>query len=202
MFYFKYNQKIDEEYQKHLAILGTKFGHTFSGDFKIKESNIIEAKRKVGEFQKTWNEYEDTFREKFPAIYNYNFPEVMDCYVNTSPYSMVSLEKNYLSISVQREGSTFLASVLHEANHFIFIRYYSDFCRSIGCSSKDIDEMKEFLTVINNDVFYPIQDCGWEVYREYRDRVLVLWKKNKDIKEVIIDAKKALDEKKKLGIAL
>lgn len=200
MFYFKYDKKINGNYWKHLITVGTKFGHKFPKTFKIEKSDAITAEKTAIKFQEIWNKYEKTFRENFYTIYNCDFPRDMKCYINTSPYSMFNVDKNYISISMMRTCNNFISTVLHEANHFIFIKYYSDFCRSIDCSSEDISEIKEIVTIINNDVFSPMEDSGWELYQKYRERALVVWKKNKDIKKVIIDAKKALDKKRRLGV--
>ena len=119
----------------------------------------------------------------------------MNCYINSSPHSSFNSKKNYLSISIMCKKNRLVPTVLHEANHFIFRKHYDDFCFSIGCSKDDIDNIKEFVTIINDIIFYPMQDNGWEIHQKFRKRALAVWKNTEDIKKVIKDAKIALDKK-------
>jgi len=194
MLTFKYNKKIDEENWKRVIKNGIKYGHKFPTSYEITQADIFKATKKVIEFQEIWNKYEEIFREKIIIIYKYDFPKNMDCFINSSPYSSFNPVKNYLSISMLCERNRLVPKVLHESSHFLFRKYYDDFCFSIGCTKEDIDKIKEFVTIINDVIFYPMQDGGWEAHKEYRQRALKVWYKTNNIKEVIKDAKKALDE--------
>lgn len=196
MFKFKYNRKIDEANWERLVHNGKKFGHEFPSTYCLTKNNIDKAKKKVPEFQALWDKYDNAFLDKIPNLYDYNPSEDIICYVNSSPYSSFNPAKNYLSISWQCQSNRLVPSVLHEVNHLLFYKNYWNFCLAINCSLSEIDIIKEIITVINDQVFYPMQDNGWKKYSSYRRETLLIWKRTKNMKMVIQRLKMLLDKEK------
>lgn len=196
MFIFKYDKKIDEECWNRITQAQNMFGHNFPSSFIISEKDIAEAENKTREFQKIWDDYDQkfNFNKGIKEIYKYDFPRGIICYINTSPYSMDNFAKNYISISIKRDTpQKMITTIIHEASHFIFRKYYTDFCHEISCTNEDIENIKEIITVINNAVFPNITDCGWKTHADYRKKILETWQENKDIKKAIKEAKILLD---------
>ncbi len=191
---FFYNKKFDEDNWDRLIKNGKKYGHQFPSSYLISDSDIVRAKERVVEYQLLWDKYDDIFRDKIPIIYKHNFPRNCTFFVNTSPYSSFNVEKKYLSISMMREENRFIPTMIHEASHFLFQKYYIEFCYSIGCSYEEIDKIKEFITIITNDVFSPMQDVGWNDHEKYRKEALKIWKDRRNLKDVIQHLKNMLDK--------
>lgn len=121
-------------------------------------------------------------------IFRHEFPPRMPCYINTSPYSMDRYRKGYISISTERDTpERIISSIIHEASHFMFWKYEAAFCRRLGLRPREIDEVKEVLTVINNVVFSGVQDVGWRVHAQQRAAALKKWQQTEDIRAVIED---------------
>lgn len=194
MLTFKYNKKADEECWNRLIEAKSMFGMEFPRSFNITEKDIKIAEKKAKEFQNIWDKNCSDFDEGIKRIYNHNFPAEIMCFVNTTPYSMDCYEKRYISVS-KDHGKTeefFLMVVIHEASHFVFRKYYQDFCFSIGCSNKEVEDIKEILTVINNKIFKNINDSGYEVHKDLREKALLMWEKGADLKAIISEIKKII----------
>lgn len=175
MIIFRYSRKIDKECWNRIINAKIMFGHQFPSSFSIKKENIKEAKRKVKYFQKIWRWHEVDFRKGIRKIFRHNFPSKMVCYINTSNYSMDNFDKGYISISFKRETSTqVISSIAHESSHFMYKKYYG----------RD-ENIKEVITIINNVEIKGVEDRGWEIFEKERIKALKVWKRTKDIREVI-----------------
>jgi hypothetical protein len=197
MITFKYNKKIDEECWNRIIKAQSMFGHDFPTAFSISEEDVVETKNKTNEFQKIWDTYnkKHDFNKGIKKIYQHHFSKNLICYINTSPYSMDNFAKNYISISMRRDTpQKIITTTIHEASHFIFRKYYTDFCRKISCGEEDIENIKEIITAINNFVFPCISDSGWKTHSDFREKIIKIWQKTKNIEKSIILAKKLLDK--------
>lgn len=172
MMKFKYNKKIDQKCWKRIIKVGKMFGHRFPDSFNVTKRDIIRAKKQVKYFQRIWEKNEKVFYEIIKKIYGYPFPKKMICYINTSPYSMDDLKKNYISVSMYRNTQKkIISTIIHEASHFMFRKYYTSFCRRIGCSQDNIEQIKEIITVINNVEFNNVNDYGWKIHQKMRKKL-------------------------------
>ncbi|MBU0999203.1 hypothetical protein KKG24_02750 [Patescibacteria group bacterium] len=183
MIKFKYNKNIDKECWNRIIRAKEMFGHKFPKSFNIKKKDIKKAKEKTKEFQKIWNKNKTGFQKGVKKIYGHSFPRKIVCYVNTSPYSMDNFKKNYISISMYRKDV--VSTVIHEASHFMFKKYYTRFCHSIGCNQNDIEEIKEIMTVINNVEFKDVNDYGWRIHQKIREKAKKTWQETHNIRKVI-----------------
>lgn len=181
MIIFKYNKKIDQNIWKNLITNGNKFGHQFPSDYKIFEKDITEAKLKIFEFQSLWHKYQNIFQNKCPKEFRSYLPMPIICFVNTSPYSSFDIKAKTISISFKQKSNRAIPSILHELNHYYFMSAYTKYCISLNCSYDEINEIKEIMTVINNDLFSPMEDPYWKKYEQSRKKVLAVWRKSKNI---------------------
>ncbi|MDD5016367.1 MAG: hypothetical protein PHW73_14965 [Atribacterota bacterium] len=189
MFVFKYSEKFDKENWERLIRNGIKFGHEFHGAYCVSKLDIKKAFEKAVEFEIIWKKYQDVFRAGMRKIFNKDFPGYVKFFINTSNYSSFNPDKSWISISMNTPSNRVVPTILHEANHFMFRKYYNDFCYSVGCTKEDMDRIKEFLTIINNEVFSPMEDGSWDCYAQQRELTLIKWKECGDIKKVIKDIK-------------
>lgn len=190
----QYNKNKDIECWKRLIESGSMFGLVFPEKIAISNEKIILAKKKIDNFQLIWDNYSD-FDEGIKKIYKHNPPKSLLCYINTTGFSMDSYP-DYISISATRDTEKkVITTLIHELSHFMFRKYFVDFCYSIGCSKKDIEEIKEIVTIINNDVFDKIEDRGYEVHDFYREKAQKAWKDGFDMEQIILLIKKLFTQK-------
>lgn len=186
MIIFKYNTTKDKECWKRIIKAGIMFDHKFPTSFNIDSDRVVKAKKLVSVFNKIINDQkkQKDFKKGIKKIYKYNFPDNFICYINTSPYSMDCSE--YISISVDRDEPVKIYSTfVHEACHYIFRKYYTNFCYSIGYTDQDIENVKEIITVINNIEFEGVRDSGWRIHQTARKKAKKIWQETFEIKEVI-----------------
>jgi hypothetical protein len=180
---FKYDRKIDIECWKRIIKANDTFGKWFNTifptEYKITSEMEQRAIRAVKIFQEEWQKSDIDFDEGMIKIFGEKFPDII-CYVNTSSYSMDA--PNYISISMERKDP--VRTILHEINHFMFRKFFPNTSR--------IEEVKEIITVINNDVF-GVKDNGWRVFKEQREAAFKVWMKKKDVKSVVEFVVESLD---------
>lgn len=181
----QYNKSKDVECWKRLVNSKDMFGHIFPNKVVLLNKRVILAKNKIDDFQLIWDSY-SKFDEGIKKIYKHNPPKFLPCYINTTGFSMDNYP-HYISISAAcNTEKRIITMLVHELSHFIFRKYFANFCYSIGCSKDDIEEIKEIITVVNNDVFDKIEDKGYEVHAFYREKIRKAWKDGLDIEQIII----------------
>lgn len=185
MFIFKYDNKIDDDNWERILNNGVGFDKRTLDDLKNFKRDIALCAKMVPEFESVWRVYENKFLQKIGVIYSEQMPSKMHCYINSSPYSYFNINDNFISISAHTKKNRIIPSMLHEINHWFFKKFYTDYCITLGYASQDIDLLKEILTAINDDVFWPMQDGYWEGDERYRFYALEIWKNTKDIKSVV-----------------
>ena len=181
---FKYDKKIDIENWERITAKSKKcggfiFGDSFPTSYKVTEQSIKKAEEKIPEYDNAWEKYKEKFYTGMHKIFKKEFPKDVSFYINTSPFSYFNTEKKYISISMSCKFV--IPHVLHEANHYMFKKYYQDKLKE----TQSHDDVKEIFSVVNNDVFKPMNDPYWAKYEEKRSRVLKKWTKTQDIDQVI-----------------
>lgn len=180
---FKYDKKIDIENweritEKSKKCEGVRFGESFPTSYKLTEESISKAKEKISEFNNDWRKYKEKFYLGMYKIFKKEFPKNVSFYINTSPFSYFNLKKKYISISM---SCTFvIPNILHEANHYMFVKYYQD-----KIKKTQHEDIKEIFSVVNNDVFKPMEDPYWAIYEKKRIKIFKKWVKTQDINKVI-----------------
>src|SRR3972149_7700132 len=81
--------------------------------------------------------------------------------------------------------SDFPNTASHEIMHIEFLKKYSGYCSKKGLDQKQIDNLKEILTVLLNEdlaEFLYLPDRGSDSHKEIRRKVLRLYRKHKKAK--------------------
>lgn len=149
------------------------FDHDFPKQYEITEVMVAQARDAAKKYQNMWDFKKFDFQEGMVKIFGRPFPDSIPVYINSSPYSMDKYP-DYISISMQRDNP--LASICHEASHFMLRKYFPN----VG----NFEEVKEILTVINYDVF-DVKDIGWKTHKEIRSRTYKKWTETKDLQKTI-----------------
>lgn len=170
---FKYNKKIDKECWERIIKANNLFGQRFPKTYRITGEMEKEARSKVIKFKKEWDEKLFDFSGGMKKIFGAIFPNNITCYINTTPYSMDNYPF-YISVSMKRKDPN--ASICHEASHFMLKKYFKDI--------KNVEEVKEIITVINYDVF-KVKDPSWSIFKQQREKAFEVWKKTKNLKNVL-----------------
>ena len=82
--------------------------------------------------------------------------------------------------------SDFPNTASHEIMHIEFLKRYGNYCSKKGLNEKQIDNLKEILTVLLNEdlaEFLYLPDRGYDSHREIRKKILQLYRKHKKTKE-------------------
>ena len=128
------------------------------------------------------------------------FPKIMKVYVNTTPYSMDDYEKKCISISYER-NENFITSFIHEANHYMFRRKYQGVCEREGFNKKETEDIKEIITILNNDFFQKIMkapDEGWKKHKELRQKFQSMYRKSENVDWAILNLLRLLKNNRDL----
>lgn len=186
---FDYNQENDRRCWQRLVKVGEMFGKTFPQRIEISDADKQRAEQAIDQFQTWWDESSDC-DEGLMRIYGHRLPVSMMVYVNTSGYSMDDTERGWISLSMTRDTQLKVrTTVIHELGHVMFRRYWTDYCRAHGCSWKDIEDLKEIVTIIHNVVFEGVQDFGYQVHTDLRKRALEIWNQTSHLENVIQEIK-------------
>ncbi|MBI4438267.1 hypothetical protein HY631_04950 [Candidatus Uhrbacteria bacterium] len=111
------------------------------------------------------------------------------CFLTTFPRCPYSLEKGWVWLCALWPAKCYLGTFLHELQHFQFLHYYAHLPELSHLSAKQIDFLKEALTVILNDEFLPFmceKDKGYDMHQELRHELETFWEKEKDFYALIL----------------
>jgi len=93
MIKFQYNKKMDQRCWQRVIDAGTIFGTKAPKFSNINDNKVKQAIAKAKIFQKEFDSTEKKFRESIKKIFGKPFPENMNVFINTTPYSMDDYEK-------------------------------------------------------------------------------------------------------------
>jgi hypothetical protein len=88
----------------------------------------------------------------------------------------------------QKSRERSITTIYHELMHFLFHWHYWDKCRNAGLSDKDIDELKEALTVLLEPILKERglpSDGGYSVHKELREQLAILYEATPDFPNFI-----------------
>lgn len=143
------------------------------------------ARNVVEQYAEWWRDGEDVCKG-LAFIYGHGVPESMTCYIHTSGYSMDLFPQDAIALSMMRDTQKKLRSTLvHEVGHCMFRKYWLSLCEELGCASDDVEDVKEVITVIHNDVFQDVEDRGYDVHAAIRAVVHEEWKKTENLGNVL-----------------
>jgi predicted metal-binding protein len=81
---------------------------------------------------------------------------------------------------------SFVTHASHEIMHIEFLKKYHKYCLNKGLTEKQVQHLKEILTVIlNEDMkdFLSVPDRGYDSHKKIREKVLEMYKEHKKTKQ-------------------
>jgi len=117
------------------------------------------------------------------------YPADYVCYLTTL-YSCPCFEKgNWFMVSAFSPLSNQIYVTCHEFMHLQFMHWYKDYCTGKGLTDKELWHIKEAITFLLNEPEFnniiSFQDKGYAIHRELREKLKILWCKDKDFKKFL-----------------
>lgn len=144
-------------------------------------------------FRYDWNKIEDKSFKKLENILDIKIPE-SNTYIGyltsagSCPFN--AKERWFMARTADEKIDTVTA---HEIMHIEFIKAYGFYCQKLGLSSKQFDGFRESITVLLNEEMSDIltmSDYGYIEHQKYRKKIVDLWQKSKDFKNLISELRK------------
>lgn len=116
-----------------------------------------------------------------------------DFFINSTPVSLHNAQKKFISIGAAHQFNRYPTIIIHELLHIISyqqIEIDESLRKKLKStlSEKDLNELKEIITVLINEEFedlIEIPDAGYPKHQKIREKVLRLWKKRNDFSDFI-----------------
>lgn len=175
----KLNNASDIECKKELIDNYTK-------NFESENKNLIY--QKIKSFSETWEKINDDYFSRLEKILNIkiNSQLIYLAYLTTAGSCPYDAGKRFFMVKIKDEKVDTVSA--HEIMHIEFIRAYGIYYRDLGLPPKQFADIKEALTVLLNEEMGDLlsrPDYGYKEHQELREQILAIWRKNKDIKNLI-----------------
>lgn len=150
--------------------------------FKFKKEVIRSETKAIGEI---WGKREKDFFKILETLTRKPlFSRTFTAYFTTMFICPYDEEKyKWFMLSMWHSLPFQITTICHEIFHFQFLYYYTNFCRKKGLDKKQIEDIKEALTVLLNtkefDGIVLSQDPGYSDHQIIRQKILNIWQKNK-----------------------
>lgn len=162
-----------------------------------KEFNWLNKK-----FLPYWDKKEKEIINVLDKIHKKKFPvKFVKIYYTSIEMNFYGKEKEgfYITMNGKSKDADLLCSaIIHELMHLYFRKYYFKKCLKKGLNSKQIEDIKEALTVLINEEFKKIiktKDKGYKIHEKLREFILKEWKKKKDFNILLNKCIKKLNKK-------
>lgn len=179
---FTFKKELDkkcwDEYLEFLKINGSVWGITASNDQTVTEDV---ARSIATSYSINWTqEIHKQVCDFFSDIFKYNIPSYkFEFYVTTIPFSTYSENEGWIAIATKTKDSR--STICHEISHKYFYESLG-----VKLDFEEYNEIKEYLTVINNDLNkLNIFDIGYPQHKEVRDQIYKIWKETKSISKCV-----------------
>lgn len=195
---FIYDKKIDRWSHKMIKNLTEVWG------VGIPQKTRRDSFKTLPFLQQYLNEYIREYGEeiflKFLCVTGIKYvPKNFGYFLNTTPVSLHNAKDKYISIGLHHEFASYPTVVIHELFHIFFYEYVETLqfraalnkARIEYPTEHELDEIKEIVTVIINDVFQSIidtSDAGYPNHQISRTAVFVHWCSERNFKTVILNA--------------
>lgn len=156
--------------------------------------DILELNAQI--LSKAWQRREKQFIKYCENFFEkpFDFDDIT-CYFTTlpiCPYHYPLWFMNSIKFSVEEQ----LLTIYHELFHFMFIKYYQDYCFKKGLSKEEFEIIKEALTVFLNQPPFTkintIPEKGYPLEKSLRDFMLKGYRKNLGFKKFLDNSIKYL----------
>ncbi len=108
---------------------------------------------------------------------------VVTVYLTTFHRAPYDYKGSFFFLFEQKKRERSVTTIYHELMHFLFHWHYWDECRNAGLSNKNIDELKEALTVLLEPILKARglpPDGGYAVHKELREQLAILYEVTPD----------------------
>ena len=181
------NNAPDIEHKKKLI-------DNYTERFALENKNLID--QKIKSFSEDWAEINNDYFGRLEKILNINInPQLIYlAYLTTAGSCPYDAGKQFFMVRLKDEKVDTVSA--HEIMHIEFIRTYGIYCRDLGLPPKQFADLKEALTVLLNEEMSDLfsrPDYGYKEHQELRGQILTIWRKNKDIKNLITEIRPFLN---------
>lgn len=165
----------------------------YTKNFALENKNFID--QKIKSFSATWEKVNDDYFNRLEKILNIkiNSQLIYLAYLTTAGSCPYDAGKRFFMVRFKDEKVDTVAA--HEIMHIEFIRAYGIYCRDLGLLPKQFADIKEALTVLLNKEMSDLlsrPDYGYKEHQELREQILAIWRRNKDIKNLILEIRPLL----------
>lgn len=153
---------------------------------KLYTQNNIKQKR--DELQKLFDQEQDRIAERMERATGRKIcRKDFTIFLTTFPRCPYNPQKGIIWSYTERNIVYSIVSFVHELNHFQVLRYFKKQMR-MKLAEAQFEDLKEALTVINNDAFkgiflVPVQ--GYPIHKDLRADLLRYWRRNKNFEKLI-----------------
>lgn len=131
----------------------------------------------IKEFEKYWKRNRNKTLKILKDTYGKNVPfGRLTVYMTTIPICPYNFEKKWFMVFYKASVEKKLDIVMHELNHFMFLKYFGDLRDDLGLEK--FETLKESLTVLTNP-----QEEGYPAHKELRAVIAGL--KGQKMEEII-----------------
>lgn len=163
-----------------------KVVHNYLINDFLDESSTENTKQSLS---KEWSKVEDLFFKKMEKFYEKPiYFKKITAYFTSLPICPYNFKENWFMVSFLRSREQQILTVCHELMHFMFIKYYRNYCLQKGLSKEQFEDLKESLTVFLNTEFkgiVKVEDRGYLAHQKIREFLLKERKKTKNFQELL-----------------
>lgn len=127
----------------------------------------------------------------------HDLESILQCKFKTNTYQVVittfsrapfNLKECRFFIILRKDIKRMITTIYHELMHFLFYQNYYELCKNKGLSDSQINDFKEIITVLLNEILskrnLPL-DNGYPIHRELRAKVLQIKNNEKNFNNIL-----------------
>lgn len=196
-------QKKNERYERLLILPLSERKKEISKEINwfYSVKNKVKREKSLKKIQTHWNKIEKKYFKKLEEIHEkpFSYKQVSGVLSTAGRFGYNTGKDCWFATDFK--SGPFRASyvAMHELMHFIFHKYFWDFCEKRGLSWKQTWNVKESLTILLNiefsDILYGEKDYGYSEHKKIRTYIKKIWPKHKNFESFL---KKTCDFTKKI----
>ena len=143
---------------------------------------------KIQSFQEAWDKINEIYFQRLAKLLNIQIPKnnIYTAYLTQGGSCPFNVSERWFMVRLADEKVDVIAA--HEIMHIEFIRAYGLYCKNKELPSEQFGILKEGLTVLLNEEMGDILsrlDYGYPEHQDLRNKILTLWRKNKNFKDLL-----------------
>ncbi len=152
---------------------------------KYYKENKIDIGKCIISYQQEWDKISDKYKNKSEKIFGVQLKNEVIVYLTANNRCPYNIPENFFFVSVS--NTTMRKIVMHELWHFYtWFKFGVTEEEKIG--KQRYNETKESLTVLLNvefpDLMNGLIDSGYPQHQEIRNKILDIWKENKNMEDL------------------